>query len=127
MRYLVLLLALAGCVGSPQMSSRMAPTQGNESVEYFDAPFDQVVDATMAAVSDLGMYVEDRHRSGFEVVVTVRSAVSGVSYDNLLRVTIERPTAQGVAVRIGRTGNGRQRYSNEAEALLRRIAVKLIG
>jgi hypothetical protein len=106
----------------------MEPFSNNSdktSVEYFDAPFDQVVNAAMAAVSDLGMYVEDRHRSGLDQTITVRSSMSGVSYDDLLTLTIEQPTVQGVAVTISRNGPERGGYSNDTESLLRQIALRL--
>lgn len=124
MRLLLLLLLLSGCATSSQMEP-FSTNSDKTTVEYFDAPFDQVVNAATSAVSDLGMYVEDRHRSGLDQTITVRSAMSGVSYDDLLTLTIEQPTVQGVAVSISRKNPQRGGYSNDMESLLRQIALRL--
>jgi hypothetical protein len=74
----------------------MERTRGTE--EYFEASFDQVVNAAYSALSSLGMYVEDRYRSGLDQVISVQSTRSA-SPSSLL-ITIAQPQVQGVRVSI---------------------------
>ena len=124
MRYAFLLLLLSGCVGTRQMQPASAGGD-NHVVEYFDSSFDQVVDATYAAVSSLGMYVEDRYRSGLDQVITVQSG-SSVSASSLV-LTIAQPTVQGVAVSVSADSPSMNPMAleNEAAAIFRSIALRL--
>jgi hypothetical protein len=97
----------------------------NHVVEYFDSSFDRVVDATYAAVSSLGMYVEDRYRSGLDQVITVQSG-SSVSASSLV-ITIAQPTVQGVSVSVGADSQSMNPMAleNEAAAIFRSITLQL--
>lgn len=124
MRYLVLLIFVWGCAGGGRIQQKPVG-RDYSTVEYFNSRFDQVVDATYAAVSNLGMYVEDRYRSGFDQVISVQSVSAG-SATNMV-ITIAQPTAQGVAVAItSESGSlNPMNFEHEAEAILRGIAVRL--
>lgn len=125
MRFLIILLLLAGCAVSSQTGSYQGNSESTR-VEYFNAPFQTVVDATLATLSDLGMYVEDRHRSGPDQLITVRSPMSGSSFENMLNIRIERPTAQGVAVTISRKRpDGGGYYADEAQSIFLGISTRL--
>jgi hypothetical protein len=119
-----MLLLLGGCA-SGQMSGA-ASEQATSTSEYFEASFDHVVDATYQSLSSLGMYVEDRYRSGLDQVITVQST-SPTASSNLL-ITIARPEAQGVRVSI--TSNSPSNPDpistmHEAQTILSGIALRL--
>lgn len=99
--------------------------QARSQVEYYNAQFKSVVDATLAALSDLGWYVEDRHYSGPDLLITARSGAATITFDTSMEIRVERSTAQGVAVRVSQDTEGRGGYVGQADALFQNIHMRL--